>query len=63
MLTLQEKRKECNEKHQENRDDTTSDPVKCRLEVIATTLPRDWISASIHFTNSQLFVKSAKENH
>lgn len=60
-ITLQEKRKEGDAEYQEDRNNTASDPVKDRYEIIAARLPAYDIAERIHFANFQLFVQRSNE--
>lgn len=62
-ITLQKQWQERNEEDQENRDDTTPDPVKYWDEIIASGLSSDNSSYAVHFANCQLLVQRTDEEH
>ena len=55
--TLQEEWQECNEEHQEDRNDATPNPVKHGNEVVTAWLSSYNIALRINLTNGQLLVE------
>ena len=61
--TCQEQRQKCDDKHQEDRDDAASNPVKDWDKIIASRLSTYNIARRINLADRELFVKGPKENH
>lgn len=59
MFTLQEQRQEGDEEHQEDTEDTPTDPVKDRHEVIAPRLSTNENARAVVLAYGELFVERA----
>jgi hypothetical protein len=55
--TLQEQGQECDEKHQENRNNAATNPVKDRNQVVASWLSTPYVTLRVYFADQQLFVQ------
>ena len=61
--TLHEQRQECDEEHQEDRDNAVLDPVKDRNEVVAAVLSGKGVATRVDLADGELFVERAKIEH